>query len=278
MKKRSKSTRLPKAISKEGTIFKNVSCYVLDNGDRVVTKRSLMTALSGGDEESHFERRIQRLPNSCAVLAVGTNVEFSMPQGGVAHGLTSTTVIGVLNLYADALTDGKLRQDQIPVAYCAVKMLRALAGVGLIALIDEATGYQELRPKDELQQRLLGMIRAEQDDVDPVYRPLVVALSRLRNGIPYRGFGTPPPWAMQVANIVVTCVWGEEGRLKLRALNPKPTWDHRDTQHFDPEGKQLLVRALGIGEAYAHSAKSWSHWANQMEAYFKGYPLQQWMF
>jgi hypothetical protein len=39
--------------------------------------------------------------------------------------------------------------------------LRALAKVGIVALIDEATGYQELRPKDALQAYLEKIISKE---------------------------------------------------------------------------------------------------------------------
>lgn len=267
----------PKAITKEGTIFTGVSCYVLDNGKRVVTKRTMVAALSGGAEDSKLERYIKHLPNGSALFSTGQHIEFQLLTNGTAFGVEAHTIARMLRLYADAWGAGALRANQIPVAQRAVAMLAQFAEIGIVALIDEATGYQEVRPKDELQQRLLGMIRAELDDVDPIYRPLLVALAKLKK-VPYFGNGTPPAWSPAVASICTVCTFGEEGLRKLRDFNPNPSWAHRDPMHLDAEGKKLLIRTLGIAEAYAHTAKTFEHWVEQMNAYFRGHPIQEWMF
>lgn len=271
-----KSNR-PKAISREGSIFSGVACYVLDNGLRVITKRSMVRALGGGREGGNLDPYIERLPNGSALLASGPNVEFTLPQGGVGEGIDASTIAKMLKLYAEAWGAGALRANQIPVAQRAVTMLSQFAEIGIVALIDEATGHQENRAKNELNERLLGMIRAELDEVDPIYRPLLVALAKLKK-YPYFGRGTPPAWSPAVANICTVCTFGEEGRLKLRGFNPNPSWAHRDPMHLDQDGKKLLVRTLGIAEAYAHTAKTYDHWVEQMSAYFLGHPIQEWMF
>jgi hypothetical protein len=58
--------------------------------------------------------------------------------------------------------EGKaLQKQQTTKAQNAEILLRAIAHVGIIALIDEATGYQEDRPRDELQQILKAYISEE---------------------------------------------------------------------------------------------------------------------
>ena len=54
-----------------------------------------------------------------------------------------------------------LQKQQATKAQNAEILLRAIAHVGIIALIDEATGYQEDRPRDELQQILKAYISEE---------------------------------------------------------------------------------------------------------------------
>lgn len=276
----------PKAISKEGSIFGGVSCYVLDNGKRVITKRSMSAALSGNQlktdttEPTGLDRYIERLPNGSELLSTRTQIEFILPHGGLGFGIEAETVAKMLKLYAVAWGAGALRANQIQVAQRAVTMLAQFAEIGIVALVDEATGYQGKRGKTDLQDRLMAMIKAEQEDIDPVYKPLLVAIARLpgTTHCEYVGNGTPPAWSPLVANICITCVWGERGRQKLRGVNPVPTWTHRDTQHLDAEGKKLLIQVIGIGLAFAHTSKDFAHWRNQMESYFKGQPLQGWLF
>lgn|SRR5512145_152615 len=273
------NTGRPKAISKEGSIFDGVSCYVLSDDRRVIVKRAMVGALSGGADDGKLDRYIERLPNGSALLALGPNVEFTLPKGGLAEGIEAGTIAKMLKLYAEAWGTGSLRANQIPVAQRAVKMLSQFAEIGIVALIDEATGYQSTRPKDALQQRLIDLIRAEQDDIDPVYKPLLVALAALPGSsrCDYDGTGNPPAWGPLAANICKSCVWDEEGMAKFRLLNPVPTRQRRDTQHLTPEGKKLLVRVLGIAEAFASTSRSWDDWKSKMEKHFKGKPLQMWL-
>lgn len=276
---KSTKKKLLKSISKEGTIFSGVACYVLSDGRRVITKRSMVSALSGGRESGDLERYIDVLPNGSGLIAPGQQIEFSLPAGGVATGIEAETIAKILRLYATAWGTGSLRANQIPVAMRAVTMLSQLAEIGIIALIDEATGYQKQRPEDALHSRLLGMIRSELADIDPIYKSLLVALARLPGSThcDYDGTGTPPPWAPLAANICKSCGWGEEGLAKFRALNPEPSWTRRDTQHLDDDGKKLLIRVLGIAEALAFTSRNWDDWTSKMRAYFKGAPLQLWL-
>jgi hypothetical protein len=56
--------------------------------------------------------------------------------------------------YSDAADNNRLTDRQLRIVSNANRFLRACAKVGIVALVDEATGYQEQRPEDELQFKL----------------------------------------------------------------------------------------------------------------------------
>ena len=65
-------------------------------------------------------------------------------------------------MFIDALEAGKLKTSQIHIAEQSKILVRGFATVGIIALVDEATGYQYKREKDELQKILKAYIIAEE--------------------------------------------------------------------------------------------------------------------
>ena len=67
----------------------------------------------------------------------------------------------VCEIYLEARDDGALYETQEPAAWAADLLMRGLAHVGINALIDEATGFQEVRARDELQRILEAYIQAE---------------------------------------------------------------------------------------------------------------------
>jgi hypothetical protein len=69
-------------------------------------------------------------------------------------GLKADVIPKLCDVWLDARDAGILKGTQLRVAQQADMLVRALAKVGIIALVDEATGYQETRDKDELQKFL----------------------------------------------------------------------------------------------------------------------------
>ena len=64
-------------------------------------------------------------------------------------------------MYLKAREEDALLETQEKFAKTCEILMRGLAHVGIIALIDEVTGYQEERPKDALQAYLEQIIRKE---------------------------------------------------------------------------------------------------------------------
>lgn len=140
----------PKALH-VGTLFDGLlDCYVLDDERRVVSQRGVIRALTGGAEAGNIDRYLRRLPSRFADLATGPEIEISRPGGGVAKARDAAWLVDLLRAYDEAADAGELHPTQVHLALNARRILRALAGVAIVALIDEATGYEKLRRAAEL--------------------------------------------------------------------------------------------------------------------------------
>lgn len=79
----------------------------------------------------------------------------------IAIGYDPTVLRAVCEIWLKARQEKALQDQQLDKAQKAEVLMRALADVGLIALVDEATGYQRVRARDELQQILAAYISPE---------------------------------------------------------------------------------------------------------------------
>lgn len=148
-------------------------CYVLNNGMRVFSGRGIQKAVGAGAQTSG--QWLQRFVNSDAIkhniLAesfdkFNSPVEFVRNTAGgsqtITYGYEATLLVDLCTAIIDAYNG---RQDVISEKYYATAnvILRAVAKVGIIALVDEATGYnkEKSRAKDELQKFLAEFINKE---------------------------------------------------------------------------------------------------------------------
>jgi len=67
----------------------------------------------------------------------------------------------VCEVYLDARNENVLLPNQRGAAKAAEVLIRGLARVGIVALVDEATGYHEVRARQELQKILEAYVQAE---------------------------------------------------------------------------------------------------------------------
>ena len=89
-------------------------------------------------------------------------VVFQSPQGGGrAYGYRATLLPEVCTVYLRARDAGVLRAAQRHIADRAEVLVRGLASVGIIGLVDEATGYQRVREERALAGILERFIAAE---------------------------------------------------------------------------------------------------------------------
>jgi P63C domain len=88
-------------------------------------------------------------------------LKYRTATGGTAHGIRAEIIPKICEVWLDADESTNLGPRQKQIAAKAKILMRSLAHVGIIALVDEATGFQGVRPKDALQVYLQKLIRKE---------------------------------------------------------------------------------------------------------------------
>lgn len=86
---------------------------------------------------------------------------FRTLSGNIAQGIPADILSKICEVWIDAKAAGVLGPRQIKIAAKADILLRGLATVGITALIDEATGFQDQRPKDALARILEAFVQDE---------------------------------------------------------------------------------------------------------------------
>ena len=92
------------------------------------------------------------IPEDLAVTSNG--IEFKPLTGGRAYGYLAELLPKVCGVFLDAKAANALKRNQEHIADKAMILIRALASTGIIALVNEATGYQYDRPRRDLEQYL----------------------------------------------------------------------------------------------------------------------------
>ena len=197
--------------------------FVLDNGLRVVSRTGATGILTdkkgGGNLESYL--RVEALARYIPPDLPGLLVEFQLEEvvNKTVQGFSAETFIEICRAYVRALSDGALDTDrQREIAIKASMFLASCAKVGLIALIDEATGYQYDRAADALRVKLKAFLAEEMRDWEKTFPDdLWVEFGRLTN---WKGTVTHRPkyWGHLVTELVYTyldadvCRWLKENK------------------------------------------------------------------
>ncbi|MGO8671437.1 MAG: P63C domain-containing protein [Capsulimonadaceae bacterium] len=154
-------TKLPVAQYPGVLTFGDVELpvYVLDTGERVLSRTGATSVLigkqGGGNLESYT--RVSALSEYIPSDLTSQLIEIEMK--GVVNktvlAMTADTFVDICKAYVNAYREGKLTTDkQKDIALQAAFVVSSCAKVGLVALIDEATGYQYVRENDALQVKL----------------------------------------------------------------------------------------------------------------------------
>lgn len=143
-----------------------VPCAVLEDGTRLLTQQGFLLALGRSerpkagqgvtlDEVIPFLAASNLKPFITNELRDSTKpVLFVSTTGRTAFGFRAELLPQVCEVYLEARDNDALHHTQHEVASRADILVRGLARVGIIALIDEATGYQEVRDKIALAKIL----------------------------------------------------------------------------------------------------------------------------
>lgn len=153
---------------------KQIPCYVLEDGRRVLSLGGMVRALdmsiggaTGGKQGDRLVkfatgRAIKPFVSEELLARMNEPVRFRAPTGGfVATGYEATILPDLCDAVLEARKAEALRKDQQHIAQACELLVRALARVGIIALVDEATGYQEVRDRKALEEILNKYISEE---------------------------------------------------------------------------------------------------------------------
>lgn len=152
---------------------REIVCAVLEDGRRVLNQETFLTAIGrnpkakAGTGSTRFGEggEVDVLPPFLApsnlkafipdeLRKSTTPIVYLTETGGRAFGYEATLLPGVCRVYIAAADAGKLRDKQAHIAEACRALHESLADVAIIALVDEATGYQYERPRMELQEFL----------------------------------------------------------------------------------------------------------------------------
>jgi P63C domain len=143
-----------------------IPCYVLEDGRRVLVQNGMLTALdmsqgtaakgAKGDRLAKFlgTRGIKPLVNEELENVITNPVRFRTPTGSDAYGYEATILPDICDAVLEARTRGTLHRQQEHIAKACEILVRSFAKVGIIALVDEATGFQYVRDREALVEIL----------------------------------------------------------------------------------------------------------------------------
>ena len=143
-----------------------IACYVLDDYRRVLSGRAVTKAMGLTGRTTGMERFINKslTPSLSekAIEAIKNPIVFKC-NGGIKAplGYEAWLLPELCFTVIEAQIKGALTPQQKHMADMAKILIKAFSTVGIIALVDEATGYQEVRERKALQEILRRYISAE---------------------------------------------------------------------------------------------------------------------
>ncbi len=146
-----------------------LDCAVLDGGVRVLSERAVHRAFGSKRGGSHWKRMKEseggaNLPSFLSAknyspfiskeleLALKSPILYRTNAGATpAHGIKAELLPEICGVFLSARRKGELHSSQEHLAMQAEILMEAFATVGIVALVDEATGYQLDRSHDALR-------------------------------------------------------------------------------------------------------------------------------
>ena len=247
--------QLPKAthIGILKILNKELSCAVLKNGTRLINMAAVFNAFEltrrGVKKE---DKGVFNIPSfvgaknfqpyiTTDILGVFNITVYIDKNGRKVQGYSPEILTHLCDIYLKSRRDKTLHYSQVNLANLAEIMISSLAKVGITALIDEATGYQDVRPKDALQLILDKYIKKEFSEWTKKFPDqFYIQLFRLKGwNINKENFTKRPGIVGTITNDLVYKRLAPDILLELEKTNPK-VGKHRNHNHH-----QLLTEDIG---------------------------------
>ena len=260
-----------------------IAAYVLEDKTRVFSQGSFLQAIgrsrtpstdSGSDVENlppFLSAKNLRPFISQHIVTSSTPIKFQSPsRGPVTYGYRAELLPEVCGVYLDARRGGALLPSQMKIAERAEILLMGLAEVGIIALVDAATGYEKFRSQQALADILERYI-AER------FRPwtrtfpyeFYEEIFRL-NGWDDPGSGNRPSVIGHYTNDIVYARIAPGILEELQRINPTLPSGHRRQRHhqwFTPDlGHPDLIRHLDRIIGMMMASTSWADFKRHLDS------------
>lgn len=240
---------------------RTIPCYVLNNGMRIIGRTAANETLTGIKGAGDFEKTISvrsLKPFLDSDLIVKQLIAFRLEEveglGVNVKGMPADVFIDVCRGFVSALEASyhypedanypPLTDRQKEIAVRASIFLAAVAKVGLDALIDEATGYQEVREKDALEVKLRAYLEDEMRKWEKTFPDeLWMEFGRLTN---WKGsiHKRPKYWGKLVMELIYEYLDPDVAQW-LRENAPKPRGGQNYHQWLSSQyGLQKLVQHI----------------------------------
>ena len=249
-----------------------IPCYVLADGRRVLAQRGVIGALGmsvggssqGRDRLAKFVGQNRIKPFADQKLHPGTlsPIEFRTPDGRRILGYEATVLPDICDAVLAARKAEKLQRQQLHIAEQCEILVRGFARVGIIALVDEATGYQADRTRDALAKILEAFIAKElRKWVKTFPADFYRELFRLRS-IPYTGSLKRPQYIGHLTNDLVYARLAPGVLEELKRVTPRDDKGrlkyHLHRRLTDDLGHPKLLQHLSSVTTLMKASDTWS--------------------
>jgi hypothetical protein len=269
-----------------------IPCYVLEDGRRVLAQRETVRALGmamggssyrGGDRLARFVSQNRLKPFTKPNLASGTlkPIPFVTTKGMRALGYEATILPDICDAVLDARRAERLTAKQEHIAQRCEILMRGFARVGIIALVDEATGYQDARARDALAKILEKFIAKElRKWVKTFPADFYKEMFRLR-ALPYDGTCKKPQYIGHLTNDLIYARLAPGILRELRRRNPADDRGRRKATHHQwltvDLGHPKLLQHLSAVIALMRGHDNWYEFYKMLErAIPKHVPMPLW--
>lgn len=258
-----------------------IPCYVLEDETRVLSGNGLQRALgfsqnAGGTALSTMLNtgELKDCVTQEIVDKINNRKKFIRPGGAGAvsetYGYDATLLIDICALLDECKDLGLLTPGQQKYADQAGIILRSIAKVGIIALIDEATGYQAYRQEDELQKFLQQYISKELSAWVRRFPPEYYQEIYRLYGWNYDEYNTKRPGVIgKITNNIIYDRLAPYIRKELEKINPKNESGNRSNKHHQyltqDIGHPALSQHMHLVINFMKVSNSWDDFINMLD-------------
>lgn len=263
-----------------------IPCAVLEDGTRVLSWSGVAKSLGrsrrgvqkdGGEKLPTFMgvKSLKPFISSELLAGISEPIEYNpLHRGRTAYGIKAELLPEVCDTWIQARDAGVLTPHQLETADRAYLLIRGFSHVGITALVDEATGYQDVRVKGALNKILEQFLLDEAKKYKVTFPTEFYRMIFKLNGWPWtlqsaqKKPGVVAKWTNDLVYDRLAPGLLEELQEKNPVVNGK-----RKHKHFqfltDEIGEPRLLEHFGGLIALGRVATSWRKFRDMVE---RAYP------